>query len=73
MLKGPESPLSAISSAILDNGNPYRGGVIGGVIDAIVRTILADVSYRTSREAALNDEVVERRTEDGRLIKDKIR
>lgn len=65
---GTGAVIGGVGGAILDNRNPWRGGIIGAAIGAIAGATLADISYRASEEAAMHDRPVEYRTEDGRGI-----
>lgn len=58
--------IGGIAGALLDRGNPWRGGVIGAGLGAIAGATIADISVRGSREAARTGRPVEYRTEDGR-------
>jgi len=57
------------AGAMLDRGNPWRGGVIGAALGALAGATLADVSMRASREAVdAGGKPVEYRTTDGRGV-----
>jgi hypothetical protein len=60
--------LGGIAGALLDRGNPWRGGVIGGALGAVAGATITDISVRGSREAAVSGRPVEYRTEDGRGV-----
>jgi hypothetical protein len=57
-----------IAGALLDNRNPWRGGVIGAALGAILGATITDVSLRGAQEAASTGRPVEYRTEDGRGV-----
>jgi hypothetical protein len=54
--------LGGIAGALLDDSNPWRGGVIGAALGAAFGATLADVSVRGSQEAARTGRPVEYRT-----------
>lgn len=60
--------IGGIAGALLDDKNPWRGGVIGAALGAAFGATLAEVSVRGSREAAQTGRPVEYRTttDDGR-------
>ncbi len=58
--------VGGLAGALLDRGNPWRGGIIGGALGAVLGATLGDISDRASREAAQSNAPVEYRTEDGR-------
>lgn len=55
-----------IAGAILDQKNPWRGGVIGAAFGALVGATIADVSAQGAYEAAEVGRPVEYRTDDRR-------
>ena len=60
------SAAGALTGAILDHRNPWRGAVIGGALGAIIMGTLTDISQRGAMEAAQEGRTVWYRTEDGR-------
>jgi outer membrane lipoprotein SlyB len=58
--------LGGIAGALLDSGNPWRGGIIGAGLGALAGATIADISARGSHEAAVSNQPVEYRTDDGR-------
>lgn len=58
--------MGGIAGAILDQRNPWRGGIIGAALGAIAGATLADISVQGAREAAYAERPVEYRTEGGR-------
>lgn len=65
---GAGTVIGGVAGALLDRGNPWRGGVIGGVLGAVAGATLTDISMRGSQEAATSGRIVEYRTEDGRGV-----
>lgn len=60
--------IGGIAGAFLDHKNPWRGGVIGAGLGAVLGATLTDISMRGSREAYRTGKPVEYRTEDGRGV-----
>lgn len=60
------SAAGALTGAILDHSNPWRGAVIGGTLGAIIMGTITDISQRAAMEAANEGKTVWYRTEDGR-------
>jgi len=60
--------VGGVAGALLDNSNPWRGGVIGAALGAIFGATISDVSVRGSREVADTGRPVEYRTSDGRGV-----
>ena len=60
------SAIGGIAGAILDQRNPWRGGVIGAALGAIAGATIADISVQGAREAAYVGRPVEYRTENNR-------
>ena len=60
------SAAGALTGAILDHRNPWRGAVIGGALGAIIMGTVTDISQRAAMEAAQQGKTVWYRTEDGR-------
>jgi hypothetical protein len=58
--------IGGITGAILDQRNPWRGGLIGAGIGAIAGATIADISIRGSQEAVSYGGPVEYTTEDRR-------
>ncbi|MCX8034013.1 MAG: glycine zipper 2TM domain-containing protein [Thermodesulfovibrio sp.] len=58
--------VGGVAGALLDKKNPWRGGVIGAGLGAVLGATIADISKRGSREAYQSGRPVEYRTEDGR-------
>ena len=54
---------------MIDSSNPWRGGLIGGVIGLIAGATISEISKRASREAAEHNQSVEYRSEDGRIYR----
>ena len=65
---GVGSVIGGIAGALLDQHNPWRGGVIGGALGAVAGASLTEISARAAREAAVSQRPVEYRTEDGRGV-----
>ncbi len=65
---GAGGVVGGIAGALLDRKNPWRGGVIGAGLGAILGATIADVSVRGAREAAHSGKPVEYKTEDGRGV-----
>jgi len=65
---GTGGAVGGIAGALLDRHNPWRGGVIGAALGAIMGATLTDISMRGSQEAAYSGRPVEYRTEDGRGV-----
>jgi hypothetical protein len=60
--------IGGLAGALLDDKNPWRGGLIGAALGAAFGATLAEVSVRGSQEAAQSGRPVEYRTEDGRGV-----
>lgn len=60
--------MGGMAGAMLDHKNPWRGGIIGAAIGAIVGATIVDISQQAAREAALSGRTVEYRTVDGRGV-----
>jgi uncharacterized protein YcfJ len=60
------SAIGGIAGALLDQRNPWRGGVIGAALGAIAGATIADISLQGAREAAYAGRPVEYRTESNR-------
>ncbi len=58
--------IGGITGAILDNRNPWRGGVLGAALGGVAGATFTDVSMRASQEAAAAGKPVAYVTEDGR-------
>ena len=65
---GTGALIGGASGAILDNKNPWRGGVIGAALGAIAGATISDISVRASKEATAAGKPVEYRTSDGRGV-----
>ncbi len=65
---GAGGAVGGIAGALLDRHNPWRGGVIGAALGAIMGATLTDISMQASQEAIRQDRPVEYRTTDGRGI-----
>lgn len=63
---GAGALVGGIAGALLDRKNPWRGGVIGAGLGAVLGATIADISRKGSREAYESGRPVEYRTEDGR-------
>lgn len=63
---GAGAVVGGVAGALLDKKNPWRGGVIGAGLGAVLGATLADISVRGSKEAYQSGKPVEYRTEDGR-------
>lgn len=63
---GAGALVGGVAGALLDRKNPWRGGVIGAGLGAVLGATLAEISTRGSREAYQSGRPVEYRTEDGR-------
>jgi hypothetical protein len=56
------------AGALLDNSNPWRGGVIGAALGALFGATITEVAVQGRREAAYSNRPVEYKTEDGRGV-----
>lgn len=65
---GVGGAMGGVAGALLDRGNPWRGGVIGAVIGSVAGATLTDIAIKGSREAAVSGRPVEYRTQDGRAL-----
>jgi hypothetical protein len=65
---GAGALLGGVTGALLDRHNPWRGGLIGGTLGVVAGATLTEISARAAREAAIHNEPVEYRTEDGRGV-----
>lgn len=65
---GTGEVLGGLTGAVIDNRNPWRGGVIGAALGGVAGATIADISMRASRETASSGKPVEYRTEDGRSV-----
>lgn len=65
---GAGALVGGVAGALLDRHNPWRGGLIGGALGLVAGATLTEISARAAREAAVHNEPVEYRTEDGRGI-----
>lgn len=63
---GAGALVGGIAGALLDKKNPWRGGVIGAGLGAVLGATITDISTRGSKEAYQTGKPVEYRTEDGR-------
>lgn len=63
---GVGGALGGVAGALLDDSNPWRGGVWGAALGAIAGASLTEISMQASREAAQANKPVEYRTTDGR-------
>lgn len=59
--------IGGIAGALLDDKNPWRGGIIGAALGAAFGATISEVAARGSRQAAQTGEPVEyrTRTDDG--------
>lgn len=57
--------MGGIAGAILDQRNPWRGGVIGAALGALAGATISEVSAQGAREAASSGRPVEYRMESG--------
>lgn len=57
--------MGGIAGAILDQRNPWRGGVIGAALGALAGATISEVSAQGSREVVTTGRPVEYRTENG--------
>lgn len=58
--------MGGLAGAILDQRNPWRGGVVGAALGALAGATIADISVHGAREAAYAQRPVEYRTDDSR-------
>lgn len=58
--------IGGVLGMFLDEGNPWRGGVVGAAIGAVAGATIADISNRGSYQAAETGEPVEYTTDNGR-------
>ncbi|TWJ18071.1 hypothetical protein [Geobacter argillaceus] len=58
--------MGGIAGVILDQRNPWRGGIIGATLGAIAGATIADISDQAAREAAYAQRPVEYRTDNHR-------
>jgi outer membrane lipoprotein SlyB len=65
---GAGALVGGVAGALLDRHNPWRGGLIGGALGLVAGATLTEISARAAREAAMNNQPVEYRTEDGRGV-----
>jgi outer membrane lipoprotein SlyB len=65
---GVGAAAGGVAGALIDRGNPWRGGVIGAAIGGVAGATLVDISMRASQEAAAEGQPVEYRTTDGRTV-----
>ncbi len=66
--KEAKQPVGSMTGYVLNSRNPWHGGVVGGAGGVLVAATAADVSYRGSWEAALQNRPVEYKTEDGKAL-----
>jgi hypothetical protein len=62
------SYMGGVAGAILDQRNPWRGGVIGAALGAIAGATIADISVYGAREAAYAQQPVRYRTDNDRAV-----
>ena len=58
--------MGGLAGAILDQRNPWRGGVVGAALGALAGATIADISVHGAREAAYAQRPVEYSTNDSR-------
>lgn len=58
--------LGAITGALLDHKNPWRGAIAGAAIGGVAGYTITDISARGAQEAAQSGRVVQYRSDDGR-------
>jgi len=58
--------MGGLAGAILDQRNPWRGGVVGAALGALAGATIADVSVYGAREAAYAQRPVEYSTDNSR-------
>jgi hypothetical protein len=58
--------VGGVAGALVDRGNPWRGGIIGGVLGAVLGATVGDISDRGAYEASQANKPVEYYTEDRR-------
>ena len=63
---GVGGALGGAAGAMLDDSNPWRGGVWGAVLGAIAGATITEISTQAAREAAQANRPVEYRTSNGR-------
>ena len=63
---GTGAAVGGIAGALLDQGHPWRGGILGATVGAIAGATIGDISRRGAWESAESGRGVEYRTEDGR-------
>ena len=65
---GAGAALGGLTGALIDSSNPWRGGVIGGAIGAVVGGTLTEIAAKGSQEAATSNQNVQYTTEQGRVV-----
>jgi hypothetical protein len=65
---GVGAGVGGVAGALLDNSNPWRGGVIGAALGAVFGATIADISAQASRESVQTGQPVEYKTTDGRGV-----
>lgn len=65
---GAGGAIGGVSGAILDDENPWRGGVIGAALGAILGATLTDISMQGAQQAVNAGRPVQYRTNDGRGV-----
>lgn len=58
--------MGGLAGAILDQRNPWRGGVVGAALGALAGATIADISVHGAREAAYAQRPVEYSTDNSR-------
>jgi len=57
--------VGAVAGALIDNKNPWRGGVIGGGLGALLGGGMEAISREAARQAAMENRPVRRNLDDG--------
>lgn len=65
---GAGAAVGGVSGALLDDSNPWRGGVIGAALGAILGATLTDISMQGRQQAIDSGSSVRYRTDDGRGV-----
>jgi hypothetical protein len=60
--------VGAAAGVLLDSGNRWRGGIIGGALGAIAGGALTEIGARASREAAASNQPVAYQNQSGQRV-----
>jgi hypothetical protein len=61
--------IGGVAGALIDSSNPWRGGLIGGVLGTITGATIAEISKRGGDEASRAQRPVQYVSEDGRVYR----